>query len=394
MLPDGVCLDLYDRMTLWIFFAVLTALAALSILVPLRRGPATFSKYGEASAGEAVYKAQLDELEKDLARGVIDETAAKAARTEIARRLLALRKGATEEAGEPLAGSGSGGARHTAVLMLALVAVPLATVAVYLAIGSPAYPDQPLQARLDVPAETLPVSQMIARVEQHLAQNPADGRGWEVLAPVYLSMGRPEESARAYSNAIRLNGSREDLESGLGEALTVAARGVVTADAKTAFERAAALSPDAVKPRFFLALALGQDGKRDEAIRAWKQLLASADGNEPWVPVARQELAVVEGRVPPAALPGPAAEDIEAASEMAAEDRQSMIQSMVDGLQQRLNADGGSIDEWERLVRSQIVLGARDAARDSLGKAREAMAQDQDALARLTDLEKELGLGS
>lgn len=79
---------------------------------------------------------------------------------------------------------------------------------------------------------------------------------------------------------------------------------------------------------------------------------------------------------------------------MAAEDRQSMIQSMVDGLQQRLNADGGSIDEWERLVRSQIVLGARDAARDSLGKAREAMAQDQDALARLTDLEKELGLGS
>ncbi len=394
MLPDRVWNDLYGGMTLWIFFALLTAAAALSILVPLRRGAASGLVAGDAAAGEAVYKAQLDELEKDLARGVIDETAAKAARTEIARRLIALRRDSGQSAGQQDAAGSKGGGREKAVMALAILAVPAAALGIYMAAGSPSYPDQPLSARLNTPVETLPVNQMVARVEQHLAQNPADGRGWEVLAPVYMSLGRPEDSARAFSNAIRLNGSREELESGLGEALVVAARGVVTADAKAAFERAAALSPDAVKPRFFLALAYGQDGRKDEAVKAWTQLLEGADESAPWVPVARQELAAVQGQVPPAAMPGPTADDVRTAGEMGAEDRQSMIQSMVDGLQERLDRDGGAIEEWERLVRSQLVLGAREAAKEALGKARQAMTGNQSALARLDELEKELGLGS
>lgn len=392
MLPDRGGRDLYGGMTLWIFFAVLTAIAALFILVPMQRGEAMASGSSEAAAGEAVYKAQLAELEKDLARGAIDETAAQAARTEIARRLIALRRQGVDT-GALLAGNeNSGRSRGKAVMAVALVAVPAAAIGLYLATGSPLYPDQPLAERLSAPAETLPVNQMVARVEQHLAQNPSDGRGWAVLAPVYLSLGRPEDSARAYGNAIRLNGSSEELESGLGEALTVAARGVVTADARAAFERAVALSANAVKPRFFLALALGQEGNRDEAVKAWKQLLDGADESEAWVPVARQELAAVEGQVPAASLPGPTAEDVQAASELATEDRQSMIQSMVDGLESRLNTEGGSVEEWERLVRSQIVLGARDAAGESLEKARKALVQDPAAVARLDALEKDLGL--
>lgn len=394
MLPERVCHDLYGGMTLWIFFAFLTAAAALSILVPLRRGANAGVVSAEDVAGEAVYKAQLDELDKDLARGVIDETAAKAARTEIARRLIALRRDSGLSDGQQDTARSKGGSRDKAVMALAILAVPAAALGIYMAAGSPSYPDQPLSARLNTPVETLPVNQMIARVEQHLAQNPADGRGWEVLAPVYLSLGRPEDSARAFSNAIRLSGSREDLESGLGEALVVAARGVVTADAKAAFERAAALSPDAVKPRFFLAMAYGQDGRKDEAVKAWMQLLEGADESEPWVPVARQELAAVQGQVPPAVMPGPTADDVRAAGEMGAEDRQSMIQSMVDGLQERLDRDGGTIEEWERLVRSQLVLGAREAARETLGKARQAMTADQAAQSRFDELEKELESGN
>ncbi|WP_430512843.1 c-type cytochrome biogenesis protein CcmI [Pannonibacter phragmitetus] len=379
-------------MTLWIFFALLTAAAALSILVPLRRSAVTGLAAGDAAAAEAVYKAQLDELDKDLARGVIDETGAKAARIEIARRLIALRRDGGLSAGRQDVPGSYGGSREKIVMVLAILAVPAAALGIYMAAGSPSYPDQPLSARLNTPVETLPVNQMVARVEQHLAQNPSDGRGWEVLAPVYLSLGRPEDSARAFGNAIRLNGSREELESGLGEALVVAARGVVTADAKAAFERAVALSPDAVKPRFFLAMAYGQEGRKDEAVKAWMQLLAGADENEPWVPVARQELAAVQGQVPPAAMSGPTADDVKAASEMSAEDRQSMIQSMVDGLQERLDRSGGSVEEWERLLRSQIILGAKEAAQETLGKARQAMGADQSALARFDELEKELGL--
>ncbi|MEH0071966.1 hypothetical protein V6L77_19355 [Pannonibacter sp. Pt2-lr] len=124
------------------------------------------------------------------------------------------------------------------------------------------------------------------------------------------------------------------------------------------------------------------------------QLLEGADESEPWVPVARQELAAVQGQVPPAVMPGPTADDVRAAGEMGAEDRQSMIQSMVDGLQERLDRDGGTIEEWERLIRSQLVLGAREAARETLGKARQAMTADQAAQSRFDELEKELESGN
>ena len=62
-------------------------------------------------------------------------------------------------------------------------------------------------------------------------------------------------------------------------------QGIVTADARAAFERARAADPGAVRPRFYLALALGQEGKTDEAIAAWQELLAGAPPGAPWVEV-------------------------------------------------------------------------------------------------------------
>ena len=87
----------------------------------------------------------------------------------------------------------------------------------------------------------------IAQVEAHLAKNPEDGRGWKVVAPVEDGLGRFEDAVKARRNAIRLSGASADREADLGESLMGAANGVVTDEAKAAFERALAL--DAKLPK-------------------------------------------------------------------------------------------------------------------------------------------------
>ncbi|NBN62874.1 c-type cytochrome biogenesis protein CcmI [Microvirga tunisiensis] len=386
-------------MTLWILFALMTGLAALSILIPLRKGSDRMSaEAANRAADEAVYRAQLDEVDRDAERGLIDAAQAEAARTEIARRLIAAHRQNTQDADGPASRW-----PVSVTVLIAAVVLPVGALGLYLSTGSPQMPDQPLEARLQADPQGQPVEILVARVERHLADNPSDGQGWEVLGPVYMSLGRPTDAAKAFANSIRLNGATEPRESNLGEALVVAAQGLVTADARAAFERAVALDATAPKPRFFLALALGQEGKQAEAIAAWKALLDGADPAAIWVPAARQELAKLENpggtaplgpQITAPALPGPDAQAVEAAAAMSEGDRQQMIRGMVDGLQQRLMSEGGSMDEWLRLIRAQAVLGDREAARDSLARARAALASDPAALDALSRMETEAGLGS
>ena len=371
--------------------AVLAAATSLSVLAPLYRASrAARSERGQALA---IYRDQLGEVDRDLDRGVIGATEAEAARTEISRRLI--RTG--HEAGED-GRAGSPGARSFATV--AVVAMPLAALGFYLFVGSPEMPAEPLAARLSAPVDRQDIPTLVARIEAHLATNPDDPKGWQVVAPVYLRLGRFADAVTAYRNIIRLVGSTADTEADLGEALVSANGGTVTADARAAFERAAKDDPSAVRPRFYLALALGQEGKTDEAIAAWKALLADAPKTAPWVPVAQSELARLEGGTAAATAgaegaappPGPTAEDVKAAGEMSASDRMAMIEGMVAKLASELDANPKDGQGWARLVRSYMVLGKADEAKAALAKAREALAGDQTALAAVNDAAKAAGV--
>ncbi|MFD1355686.1 hypothetical protein ACFQ4I_23920, partial [Methylorubrum suomiense] len=73
-------------------------------------------------------------------------------------------------------------------------------------------------------------------------------------------------------------------------------------------------------------------------------------------------------------------------------ERIDAIRGMVEGLERRLAKQGGTADEWLRLVRSHAVLGERDKALDALVRAREALKGDEAARARLDAQARELGL--
>ena len=374
-------------MALWFVFALMTAAAVFAVLWPLSRREALVS----GGSDVAVYRDQLDEIARDRGAGLIGEAEAEAAKVEVSRRLIAAADNAQVEqaraAATPLR-------RRRLTAIVALLLLPIGATALYLALGSPELPGEPLAERLAGTRQDAPIVNLVSQVEAHLAQHPDDARGYAVLAPVYLRMGRFTDAVSANRKVIALSGETADLQASLGEALTAAANGIVTTDAKAAFERAVALDPNDMKARFFLGVAAQQDGKRDAAAAIWRDMLAKAPPGAPWIATVNDALASVgePAPAPEAKAPGPSAGDIEAAATMSEKDRTAMIAGMVSRLADRLKQDGSDVDGWQRLLRAYVMLGDRDKARGAAADARKALAGDADKLRRLEDAIKTLGV--
>ncbi len=105
---------------IWVFAAVLTFVVLAILLLPLLRGREAVGADDRNAYDRTVFRDQLAELDRDLARGLIGAKEAEAARNEIARRLIAA--AAAPEAKRrslPLA------AAAATVLIVPLVAIPL-----------------------------------------------------------------------------------------------------------------------------------------------------------------------------------------------------------------------------------------------------------------------------
>jgi cytochrome c-type biogenesis protein CcmH len=375
--------DFAGSMTLWLGIALLTALAVMAVLWPL-------SRRGAAAGGSelAVYRDQLDEIGRDRVAGLIGEAEAEAARIEISRRLIAAADAADGQQG---AGPRQSLLLRRATAIAGLALLPLGAGALYLWLGSPNMAGQPLAER-QTAQQNRSIESMVSQVEAHLERNPGDARGYEVIAPVYLRLGRLDDAVNARRKVLALAGENADRQADLGEALVAAASGVVTAEAKGAFERALALEPNELKSKFFLGTAAEQDGDRTQAAAIWNGMLHNAPPDAPWLPMVREALARVGGAPPAAAAPGPSAQDVAAAATMSEKDRGEMIRGMVTQLADRLKQNGDDVEGWQRLLRAYMVLGERGKASAAAGDARKALASDPDKLKRIEDMIKSLGL--
>jgi cytochrome c-type biogenesis protein CcmH len=390
-------------MGLWIILCLMTAVAALIVVVPVIRARRTTALAGQREI--AVYADQLAEVGRDLERGLIGETESQAARTEISRRILRADHQAKDGIGPTTTG------RRIVVAAAMVLVVAAVSIGLYVRLGSPELPDQPLAERKATPIDKLSPEDLVARLDQQLAANPNDVRGWDIAGPVYMRMQRFADAVNAFQTAIRLGGINFAREAGLGEALTANSQGVVTSDARTAFESATKLEPNSPLPKMYLALALSQDGKLQDSAEAWKRVVAISPPYEPWGQTARKELAAVEAKI--AAQSGTAPTDGEAAAPPAgpvatAEPQQSasaptgrqtlpdgtqtMIEGMVAQLRDRLDTQGGTPEDWGKLIKSYMVLGRNDDAKAAYVKARAALAADPAAMTTLSSIVADLGL--
>jgi cytochrome c-type biogenesis protein CcmH len=377
-------------MTLWLAFALMTAAAIFAVLWPLGRR-------GAASGGSdiAVYRDQLDEIARDRASGLIGEAEAEAAKVEVSRRLIAA---ADEAQADKSAADRSPLWRRRATALTGLLFLPVGAAAIYLALGSPQMAERPLATQ----GRTLPqdnsIQNLVSQVEAHLARNPDDARGYEVIAPVYLRLGRFTDAVNARRRLLALTGETAERQADLGEALAAAANGVITVEAKAAFDRALTLDPAEWKSKYYIGIAAEQDGDNTKAAAIWIDMLKAGPPDAPWVPVVREALTRIGAAPPVAALPpmaqtpGPNAADIAAAGGMSEKDRGDMIRGMVARLAEKLKEDGRDFDGWQRLLRAYVVLGERDKANAAAADARKALASEPDKLRQLGDLIKSMGL--
>jgi cytochrome c-type biogenesis protein CcmH len=371
-------------MTLWIIFAVMTAAAVLAVLWPLGQKPSA----ARGGSDRLVYQDQLQEIDRDRAAGLIGNVEADSARVEISRRLLAAAD--TERPVSPDIAAAAPAWRRRAAVVAAIIVVPAIALGLYLKLGSPDIPGQSAFVRVSTPQGNQSVASLISRIEQHLANNPNDGQGWEVIAPVYLRMGRFDDAVTARQKSLALNGDTPAREADLGEALVAATNGVVTDEAKQVFQKAVAGDARESKARYFLGLADEQDGNRDAAAAKWRALLDDGPPDAPWVAYVRAALARVSGEAVGGI--GPGAGDVASAENMNDAERTQMIRGMVQRLADRLHTDGGDVEGWLRLVRAYVLLGDREQAKNAAADARRALADHPDEVKRVDDLVKGLGL--
>lgn len=398
---------------LWIVLAVLAAAVVFVLSQPLTRARNSSSDdwlgAADHAAGIAVYKDQLAEIEVDRDRGLIGPDEADAARTEIARRLLQQAGSATHDAAkEPV----SAEPKSASLFERGLLIVPVAAMALYVWLGSPNLPSQPIATRTPPPAEDAQITDLISRVEAQLKTTPNDGRGWEVIAPIYLRMKRYDPAAYAFSQSIRLNGETPQRLMGFAEADMLSNKGIVSDAVKKAAERIIALEPARVEPKIWLALSKEQGGDINGAIVDYEKLLASAPADAPWREPVQQQITKLQHLRPvspgsaapssaPAApssnLPAPAVtapdpSGPEAISALPPAEQQKMIAGMVEKLAARLKENGDDLGGWQRLIRSYQVLGRKDDAVNALQMARTQFSADAKALTEINSLASSLGL--
>ena len=384
-------------MVLWILFAVLAAAVVWAVSRPLL---APLPASSPTDDGEiAVYRDQLAEIEAEREQGLLAGPEAEGARVELARRLIRH----AEEQERSAAVSGDARSSVPKAALYAAAALPVVGILLYLAIGSPQLPSRPYAARMETPIEQATADDLIARVEAHMRQHPEDGKGWDVLAPVYMRMGDFGRAADAFQRATRLLGESPKRLMGFARANVMMQNGIVSEPARKAYEKLLAAQPDSIEAQVWLAIAKEQDGDLKSAEAEYKRLLPGAE--DPWKGLLTARLQSVTERLSKPAPDGlPAAGDIQPADAMSAaagamakmspEEREKFIGKMVDGLAARLKQNGNDLEGWMRLVRSYVMLGRRDDAATALANARGQFASDERSLAQLNDLAKNLGLGS
>ena len=375
-------------MVFWILVALLAAAVTYAVTRPLLQPLTETSDASDADI--AVYKDQLAEIDADEARGAISKIEAEAARAEVSRRVLRKADRGSAAPAAPVSDRVLNPLHMTATL-----ALPLASLALYLAFGAPGLPGLPLSERLAANLDATKTEDMVAKVEARLREKPDDGMGWDVIAPVYMAQGRFQDAATAYANALRYLGESPRRLLGFADARIRAADGLVPDDARKALRTVLEAEPKRVEPRIWLALAKEQDGKKDEALADFKALLAEAGDDAPWRGVVQDRIAFIEN--PNAAKPphkGPTAEQVAKAEAMSPEERAAMIERMVSGLADKLKANGRDKDGWQRLIQAYQMLGRKNDAVQALANAKTGLTGDDAAIKQVEDFAKALGVGS
>lgn len=415
-------------MVFWVGMAVVSVAVAGILLAGLWRTSGGPVQPDAADQDLRVYRDQLREVERDVARGTVGPADAERLRTEIARRILEADRARTRQIAA--AATMPAAARWLGVATVA--ALPLGAWAIHDRIGAPGYDDLPLAVRLEAAAERMATrpeqtvaetrhtawlaeagivpatpegdeGQLIARLREIVRNRPDDLEGHRLLASVEAGLGDYPAAARAQSRFVALKGAdaRADDYFDLAYLMINAAGGYISPQAEAALGAALARQPDHGPALFLYGQMFLDNDRPDLAFRLWRQVLATSEPDTPWVEEVRDRIEIVAAMagerfsLPPAGASarGPSAEQMAAAMDLPEAERAAMIGGMVEALAARLANDGGSAQDWARLIASYGVLGRRSDAAAIWTEAQTVFAGQPEALAVIRAAAEGAGVG-
>ena len=403
----------------WIITAGLTAIVAAILAVALIR-----SKTAGAPAAAydlQVYRDQLKEVDRDLARGILSQVDAERVRTEVSRRILA----ADAAMQAPTMSGGSVGRAGLIMPVLVALIIAGATYGIYTRIGAPGYGDLALADRIELaeiarrerpsqadaeaslPEQALPSDAspdyvaLVTQLRETVAERQDDIQGHELLARAEARLGNFDAAHRAQARVIALKGpdaSVQDLTD-YADMLVLAAGGYVSPEAEDVLDQVLARDEASGPGRYYYGLMMAQTGRPDIAFRIWDSLLRAGPPDAPWIePIVTQieDLARRAGVV--YQLPeigtgrGPSQDDVDAAQDMTPAERMEMIEGMVGRLSDRLATEGGPAEDWAQLIGALGVLGRMDQARAVFFNAQEVFADAPGAMDLINRAAERVGL--
>jgi len=357
----------------WIVAALLTAGVVILLARPLmRRG----DPLDAGGSDLAVYRDQLAELEREKSRGLVEPAEAASLEAEIGRRMLGASRAGAEAPVTMLP------ARRLTLLLTVLI--PLGSLVIYLAIGRPDLPAQPLASRQISPnSDPAKILAEVESVKAKLKPTRDDLDKWIMIAEAYTKLGRPRDAAEAFRTAGAIAPEDTSLPAAQAEALIAANGGAVGEEARRLFVAVPADSPAKPEARYYVALADFQSGDFKQALGGWQSLLAESHADAGWIEPTRARIAdaaralgldpAKETPTPlPPSPPNPAADAI---ANMTPEQQQDMIRGMVTNLAAKLEANPDNPTGWRQLARAYTVLGQEDKAKEALARAAQAEAK-------------------
>ena len=239
---------------------------------------------------------------------------------------------------------------------------------------------------------------LMEKLRATVEARPDDLRGLGLLAENEAKLGNFAAAREAQTRVLEIKGDAAneiDLLTAI-DIMVFGAGGYVSPEAEVLIRRLVQIAPESGAGRYYAGLTMAQNGRPDQAFPIWRRLLESSKPQAPWVPVIRAEIggiaaaAGIDYNPPP--LSGPSAADIAAAQDLSDEDRLAMIQGMVEGLAARLASDGGTPEEWARLISALGVLGETERATAILGEARSVFAESAEAISLIEGAAAQAGL--
>lgn len=406
-------------MTLWLFWtiaAALTAVVVLTLVQALRRGSDLPVEHPDLK----VYRDQLAEVDRDLARGTLAADEAQRLRVEVSRRLLEADRAV--QSTKPAAARGS---LYWAGAVVGLVLV--GSLWLYQTLGAVGYPDLPLSTRLamaeeahatrpsqaaaeaETPPQPLPAPDgeflaLMEKLRAAVAARPDDAMGLELLARNEAALGNFSAALTAQRKLVEVlgNSASPDQRYLVAQIMVAATGGYVSPEAEAVLLDVLSRDPKHGMARYLSGLMFAQVGRPDRAFQLWEPLLREGPADAPWMDPVRADIQAVADQAgikytapdtPASGGKGPTAADMAAAGEMSAEDRQAMIAGMVDQLEARLLSEGGPVDEWLKLINAMAVLNQPDRGKAVLAAAQAALAGDTAALQAVQNAATAAGFG-